>query len=136
MLRDLRRKGAGPRGCEEIRDKIFVQPGGFVTQVDLARISQCVETFRQKQVGRKICVIGADGLGRFVKSDLVHPRVCVGSGEIGAPDRPVLVEQQARAKQTAVVVAFNRFLQVIDRFVDPVFLLEQQRGIEPRGRVL
>src|SRR2546426_2939935 len=43
---------------------IFVQPRGFVTQVDLARVSQCVETFRQKQVGRKIGVIGADGFGR------------------------------------------------------------------------
>src|SRR2546426_12687673 len=86
---------------------IFVQPGGFVTQVDLARVSQCVETFRQKQVGRKIGVIGADGLGRFVKSDLVHPCVCVNSGEIGAPDRPVLVEQQERSKRTSAVVTLN-----------------------------
>ena len=53
-----------------------------------------------------------------------------------APGRPVFVQQEARAKQAAVVVTFNGFFQVIDRFVDPVFLLEQQRGIEPRGRVV
>ena len=87
-------------------------------------------------MGRKVAVIGAHRLGCLVESNLVHPRVCVDSREIGAPNRPVLVEQKAGTKQAAIVVSLDRLLQMIDCFVNAIFLLEQECRIQPRCRVL
>ncbi len=135
LLRDVGGEGAGARVGEEIANEVFVQRRGFVAQVDAAVVAQGVVAVGQEQVRGKISVVRVHSTGGFAQAHVRHAGVRVDAGEIRAPHRPVLVEQEPRAIDAAIVVQLLRFFEVIDPLVDPALLLLDQRRIEPRGWV-
>ncbi len=87
-------------------------------------------------MSRIIRIIVADCTGGFTHADIGHAVVAVNVGQVGPAHGAVLVEQEARAIDAAVVVQFLGLLQVAHGFVDAVLLLIQQRGVQPGRRVL
>ena len=80
-------------------------------------------------------VIGIHGAGRLAHAHIGEAGVLVDAGEIGAAHCAILVEQESRAVQAAVLVQGLGLFEVADRVVEPVVLLLHQRGVQPGGRV-
>ena len=104
LLRNILRERAGADWFEQIRNEELAQPRCLVTQVDLLRIAQCVVAVGEKQVGRVIRVVAVDGPRRLAHAHVGHAGIAVNGREIGAAHGAILIEQQPRAKHTAVVV--------------------------------
>ena len=89
---------------EQVRHQQLAQPRRFIAQVDLFRIAQGVVTIGEQQVGRVIRVVAVDRARRLAHAHVGHAGIAVNGREIGAAHGAILIEQQPRAKQTAVVV--------------------------------
>ena len=83
-----------------------------------------------------IRVVEGDGPGGFARAHIGHAGIKVERGKVGTAHRLVLIEQQARAIDLAVVIQRLRTFEVADGFVDAVLLLLEQGGVKPRGRVM
>ena len=87
-------------------------------------------------MGRVIPIIGVDGPGRFLGAAVEHPRIPINRGEVRASDGLVLVEQQLRTENAAVLVQCLGFLEVVDGFIDPIGLFIEQRHVQPARRII
>src|SRR3954447_7759841 len=71
----------------------------------------------------------------LVDAQLLEAEILVDSGEDGAADGAILVQQQPRAKRSPVVIEGNRAFQVAQRLDRPVVELLANRIVEPRRRI-
>lgn len=71
-----------------------------------------------------------------VRAGVLDSRFTIECREVGAADRSVLVQQQSRAKGGAVIVQFRGMFQVANCFVQPIFLPEMERRIQPGGGIV
>ena len=108
----------------------------MVAAVEKCGIAHRVVAVGEEQVRGEVRVVGIHRLARFAQAHVVHAGVLVDGRKIGAAHGAVLIEQQLRAVNLSVIVALLRRLQIADGRVDAVVLLVQQRGIQPRCRVI
>ena len=88
-----------------------------------------------EEVSREVkrMIAGGDGAAQVRRSselgdaDVFEAGITINSRQVCAAHGAVLVEQQFRSVDRAVVVEVLRLLEIIDRFVDPVLPLVQQR---------
>ena len=136
LLRNILRQVAAPHRGQEVRHQQLAEPRSFVTQIDQLGIAQGIIAVRQKQMGRIIAIIIIHRARSFLHAAVEHAGVTINGRQVCAAHGLVLVQQQPRAEEAAVLVQFLRILQIEDRFVDAIRLLVQQRHIEPaRGIV-
>ena len=136
LLRNVRREIPRADRRQQVRQQQFAQPRRLVAQVDLLRVAQGVVAAGEKLVRRKISVVCAHGASGFAHAQIGHARVAIHTGKVRAADGAVLIQQQARAENFPVVVQVLRFFEIGDGVVDFVFLLREERGVEPRRGVV
>jgi hypothetical protein len=79
--------------------------GGLITRPRKKR-------FREKPVGRRVRRISVDGFVALDHSGLIKAQIAINAGKIGAPRRQILIEEKARPVDGAVVIQFDRPLQI------------------------
>lgn len=62
--------------------------------------------------------------------------VLVDAGEVGAAHGLVLIEEEARAEDAAVVVQLLGLFKVLHGFIHAIVLFVEQGGVEPRRGVI
>ena len=83
-----------------------------------------------------IGVIKVHRASGFLHTHIIHAGITINGSQVGAAHRGVLIQQQARAIDAAVIVQLLGFFQFADGLVDAVLLLMQQGRIKETGWVV
>ena len=136
LLRNGLREDAAVRRAQQAGEQILAERGRLVAQVERTGVAQLLITVREKQMRGEIFVIRAHGARGLAHGHVIQPRFGIDPRQVGAAHGAILVQQQARAIDAAVVVQFLGFFQIAHGVVDAVVLFVEQGGIEPRGRII